>query len=282
MEWTFCLAAYSRQMARRGLSPISQRTNLHIVCRFARWARPRRPFTLADIDLEAWNAQRLGEVSPASVKAEILGLRAFFRFLRPGDNPVLALPFPRVALRPPVYLAHDALERLLLAPLSLSAFPERDRLVLSIMAYAGLRRSEVSRLKLEDLNIEEGTIWIDRGKSKEGRLLFICPGLRTALGDYMRVRPETSCPQLFLNRWGKPLAPSTIYNMTKFMAAGAQLHKKVSPHKLRHTFATEMVDRGVNLLIIKKALGHRDIKTTERYAHVRDSTLRAAMEAAGR
>jgi site-specific recombinase XerD len=157
---------------------------------------------------------------------------------------------------------------------------ERDRRLLALFAYGGLRRSELLGLDCEDIDLDRRLIRVRKAKGGRQRVIPIHPGLVPLFIAYAAARPDTRDPALFLGVHGKRLTP-TLMALTfrrYATAAGVNTHKTITPHTLRHVFATELLNAGANLRQIQELLGHKHLDSTQRYTRVNAHQLRGAVK----
>jgi integrase/recombinase XerD len=179
------------------------------------------------------------------------------------------IPLPRYEKKLPVILSKAEVKALLEAPKNL-----KHRAMLATMYGAGLRVSEVAKLKVSDLDRERQVIWVRGGKGHKDRQVMLAEPLRELLAAYWRWKRPTDW--LFPGqRPGCPIACNSVFQACRKAARRAGIAKAVHPHSLRHAFATHLLDDGVNLLVIQTLLGHTHLKTTARYLHLSDSAIRS-------
>jgi len=227
--------------------------------------------------------------APAPVAAATLGrkvacLRSFYRHLRRegaiDHDPTAELRGPPKSQRLPKVLSRDEVARLLNGPKGTDPRALRDRALLEIMYACGLRASEAIGLELSDIDLEEGVVRA-RGKGSKERLVPIGRQAVAALRAYCRsgrpfllgARVEA---RLFLNHRGSGLTRQGLYKIVQGYARGAGLEEKMSPHTLRHTFATHLLAGGCDLRSLQEMLGHADLATTQVYTHLSAERLKDA------
>ena len=229
--------------------------------------------------------------APSSQGRTVAALRCFFRFcveseyLERDPAHVLRTPKKREAL--PDVLDRRELARLIGAverddiwERRFAARRERDRLLLALFAYAGLRRSELLGLDWEDVDLERRLIHVRRAKGGRQRNVPLHPALVPLVLDYMAVRGEHAIGPLFVGVQGRRLT-QTIMTATFVRyaeAAGVRQRKRVTPHTLRHVFASELLHAGANLRQIQELLGHKHLDSTQRYTRVNAHELRGAVK----
>jgi integrase/recombinase XerD len=214
-------------------------------------------------------------------------VRGFARFLlreRAIDaDPCALVERPRVSRRLPRVLVLGEVERILDAPEREGARGLRDRAILQVMYAAGLRVSEVVGLKIADVDRRKGLVSAF-GKGQKRRLVPVGEPALDAVDAYLRVRGEhpraAASNVLFLSPRGGALTRQAVWKMVTGYARGIGITKPSSPHKLRHSFATHLLEGGADLRSVQALLGHADISTTEIYTHLADDHVRAAFKKA--
>ncbi len=208
-------------------------------------------------------------------------VRGFFRFLvqerRQPCDPAELLEGPRLLRKLPDVLNRDEILRLLDAPIGSKPNRVRDRAMLHMMYAAGLRVTELIELDLTDVNIEEGFVSA-LGKGNKRRIVPIGFHARSALVEYLaEVRPKWAHPAsraCFVTARGKAMTRQSFWSLVKKYARAAGITKPISPHKLRHSFATHLLAGGADLRSVQTMLGHADISTTQIYTHISGDHLR--------
>jgi integrase/recombinase XerD len=213
----------------------------------------------------------------ARSQARVLStLRGFHKFLlreqAAQENSVRRLRSPRVALRLPSVLTPEEMEDLLRQPDGSQPLGIRDRAMLELMYAAGLRVSELVSLSVNDVNLEVGYVRT-RGKGSKERIVPLGNAACRALKEYLegprRLHPlQTSRPALFVGRRGRGLTRQGFWKILKRYAREAGVRKRITPHTIRHSFATHLLERGADLRSVQSMLGHADIATTQIYTHV--------------
>ena len=222
-------------------------------------------------------------LSPRSVARHLSAIRQFHRFLvREGivtEDPTAHLESPRPWRRLPGVLSSAEVERLL-APRPLTT-PQamRDRAMLEVLYASGLRVSELVGLRLSDLDFSVGVVRV-LGKGNKERLVPLGDAAIASLRAYLtRARPllekRRAVPHLFLGRHGRGLTRQMFWILLKRYVHAAGITKRVTPHTLRHSFATHLLERGADLRVVQLMLGHSDIGTTQIYTHVGRARLKA-------
>ncbi len=221
-------------------------------------------------------------VAPATLQRKIACLRSFYRYLRREQildtDPTTELRPPRASGRLPKVLSRDEVGRLLSQPKGNSPAALRDRALLEMMYACGLRASEAINLQLSALDLEAGVLRT-HGKGSKERLVPIGSKAITALQAYIaRGRPALvglrEEPRVFVNLRGGGLSRQGLYKIVQRHARTAGLEDRMSPHTLRHTFATHLLAGGCDLRSLQEMLGHADIGTTQIYTHLSAERLR--------
>ena len=217
--------------------------------------------------------------SGASMGRKLYTLRSFFKFLcREGDiktNIVKTIPVPKKTNKLPSYLSIDEVFRLLALPKPDSFVGTRDKAIFEIFYDTGIRISELVGLSLNDLKIEQLTIKV-LGKGKKERLLPLGKKTTETIKSYLKFRTEhiknknltTSPPGLFLNKRGQTISTRGVRKIMNQYIKSNNFPKNTSPHSLRHTFATHMLEAGADLRAIQEMLGHASLSTTQKYTHL--------------
>jgi integrase/recombinase XerD len=220
--------------------------------------------------------------APATLQRKVACLRSFYRYLRREQlidhDPARELRAPRLPARLPHVLSRDEILRLLSQPRGNSPTASRDRALLETMYACGLRASEAIGLELADLDLELGVLRA-RGKGSKERLVPVGSQAIDRLRTYLDVaRPKlvglTDETHVFVNRRGTTLSRQGLYKIVQRHARSAGLERRMSPHTLRHTFATHLLAGGCDLRSLQEMLGHADIATTQIYTHLSVERLR--------
>lgn len=225
-------------------------------------------------------------LSARSRARALSAVRMFHRFLRmeklSTQDPTALVESPRM-LRPlPHLLSQDDVERLLAAPTGDHPLAQRDRAMLEVLYATGVRVSELVSLRLSDLNLEIGCLSAFGKGSKQRLIPFgeeALAALRNYLGDGRAQLNKSGLEQIiFLNRSGKGLTRQGFWKILKRRALLAGISQQISPHTLRHSFATHLLENGADLRAVQTMLGHADISTTQIYTHVIRERLRQVHE----
>lgn len=245
---------------------------------FMSWLEETRPgadlLSVTHGDVRGWMVALLEEGASAStVHRKISALRTLVRYMRRHElisgDPVAGLKLPRKPKQLPVFVAEDALAKLLDEFRFGDNFSGiRDRIVVEFLYLTGMRRSELINLRDTDVDLSAGQVRVT-GKREKQRVIPLAAGLIKSLGLYLEARSEKgfSGSWFFVTDRGNKMYDRSVYNIvTRYLAMVTTIEKK-SPHVLRHTFATHMLNRGADLNSIKELLGHASLSATQVYTH---------------
>jgi integrase/recombinase XerD len=272
----------------RGLSENYQLSTRRSLEDFADWVSNRKPpfspdkTELAELTKYLASEKERG-LAPASMKLIVVALKIFFRFLKMRSmtekDPAELLTLPRLTRFLPETLNQVQVNRLLEVNIQGRPFPLRDRAILELFYASGLRISELTGARLENLNLQERIIRVV-GKGSKTRLVPIGRIACDAIDQYLtqeraHLVGRKTGNEVFLSRHGKKLTTQRVWQIIKEIAASAGFDTNVYPHLLRHSFATHLLANGADLRVIQELLGHADISTTQIYTHVDQSHLKA-------
>jgi|SRR5688572_7958560 len=259
--------AMREAMALRGFAARTQKTYLSWMRRLVQ--RSRRPADeLSESDLRSFLFDLTEQHRSTSTINQAISAFAFFYGEVISREWRLAIPHQRPPQRIPVTLSEEEVRRLLDAVGTL-----RERAIMEVAYAGGLRLGEVLRLKVTDIDSDRMVIRVERGKGDKDRNVMLAASLLETLRTYWKKsKPRT---WLFPGQGGKrPLHPTVVQRAFKVAKEAARIDKPVSFHSLRHSFATHLMESGVNVRTIQALLGHRSLGTTERYTHVAGAYLR--------
>lgn len=253
--------------------------------RFHTWSAGRdvTKLTIADFaDFAGWLHEL--KLAPASIARHIVGLRMFLRYLQLEgllkDNLAELLGSQKLWERVPDVLSTQMIEQFLQAPQSYDPYYQRDRALLELLYATGCRASEISHLKLNDLHLEE-RYCICHGKGNKQRVVPLGEYAAEVVQKYLSderpalVQNLSIAPSwVLVSRTGKRLRREAIWELVKKYAARSGMPASISPHTLRHSFATHLLSGGADLRNVQEMLGHASIATTQIYTHVDPSRLK--------
>ena len=258
-----------REMQIRGFSPRTQESYLWEMRKFVRKvARPADEVKLEDVNgYLVWMAKDSG-VAASTANQAVAAIRFFYRYVVPRDWRIDAIPYQKKERRLPQVMTPDEVERLL------GAVPSLKHRAMLMAAYGGgLRLSEILHLKVTDIDSKQGLIRIEQGKGNKDRYVM----LPERLLETLRVYWKQERPRSWLFPGAnpeKPLHPTALQKAFQLARLTIRLNKPVSVHSLRHSFATHLLQSGVDLRRIQMLLGHSHVTTTEVYTHVAGDYLR--------
>lgn len=252
--------------------------------------REPRPAEITPLDLRTYVAA-LHEAGYAksSVARRLASLRSFFRFCQREElcqhNPAKPLRNPRRDRKLPHFLTGEEIGKLLVSPPNNTAMGLRDRAIFETLYSAGLRVSELVGMNVDDVDFEEDLVTV-RGKGKRERLAPLGKYAVRAMQRWLRKRtvakgvPTKIGSPVFVNKFGKRLTTRSIGRMLEKYLKLTGLDTRTSPHTLRHSFATHLLDRGADIRSVQELLGHKSLVTTQIYTHVSTAGLRKAYDLA--
>lgn len=230
---------------------------------------------------------KLGQngLSPRSRARHLAALRGFHRFLEDeklcAADPTSDLDTPRHTRKLPVFLSLEEVESLLAAPDVKTITGVRDRAMIEVLYATGLRVSELIKLGVNDVNLNDGFV-LTMGKGRKERVVPLGRRAIEAVKAWMLERPTMlhgrESRALFVTPRGSGFSRMGFWKLLRRHARGAGILKEISPHKLRHSFATHLVERGADLRAVQAMLGHADLATTQIYTHVDSKRLRAVYD----
>lgn len=218
-------------------------------------------------------------LSAKSISRKLSSLKAFFLFLfnerRIANNPAQNIISPKLGKRLPNILTLNEFHKMINEIDSSTLLGKRDRAILEMLYSSGLRSEEILSIDESDLRLKEGEVYV-RGKGGRERVAFYSEETKRAFLDYIPLKrvvfPESS--NLFINRFGSQLSTRFLRKMVSSYSKMAGIEKDITPHMFRHSFATTLLDNGVDLKIIKEFLGHSSISSTQIYTHLSREELR--------
>ncbi|MDP0528804.1 site-specific tyrosine recombinase XerD [Lacticaseibacillus paracasei] len=267
----------------RGLAKATQTSYQQDLITFSAWlaARKRRTFPEEFSTIQSFLKEQNATKAPASVSRMISALRKFYRFLlREGAisaDPMTKIDTPKRAQHLPATLSSQEVDALMAKPDTDKPLGLRDRAIFELMYATGLRVSEVVDLHLDQLHLAMNLLQVT-GKGDKERLVPISPQATQWVDRYLqearpkllkRVQPKN----VFVNFHGGPMTRQGIWKNLKAYIASIGIEKDVTPHTLRHSFATRLLENGADLRVVQELLGHSDISTTQIYTHLSNQHL---------
>jgi site-specific recombinase XerD len=272
---TIFLQRLHDELVRRHYATTTRESYLKILKAFHRHIGKRLDRVGPD-DLRRYHVYLLEErrLAVGTVVAQVAALRFFYlRVLKRRDMKE-DLPYPKCPRRLPIILSPEEVRRLIAGAKNLY-----HRTLLMTLYGAGLRRSELLQLKVRDIDSQRMVLRVERGKGGHPREVPLSPTLLTALREYYRwMRPQTYLFPGQERGWrvDRPLTSKVVWDAVRFAAHAAGIHRRVSPHTLRHSYATHLLESGADLRTIQVLLGHVDLTQTTVYLHLSQRHLQAA------
>lgn len=251
---------------------------------FALWLpkQSKKLLTVEQADIQQYLAVKFPLSKPRSIGRLIASLRRFYRYLlrenRVGKDPTLQIESPKLPRSLPKSLNEDEVVSLLNAPNVEDATGLRDRAMLELLYACGLRVSELVGIKLTEVSVNEGVVRVT-GKGSKTRLVPMGEEAADWLSRYIKysrseILQQRLCDALFVTNRGDAMTRQAFWYLIKRYALLAGITKHMSPHVLRHAFATHLLNHGADLRVVQMLLGHSDISTTQIYTHVARERLK--------
>ena len=270
----------------RGLSENTLAAYRNDLNGYARWLAGQAQSDLTTAgrdDVQTYLAQRVAaKASPRSTARLLSTLRRFYAWLRRenriNEDPTALIEAPKLGRPLPKTLTESEVEALLAAPDTETTLGLRDRTMLEVLYASGLRVSEMVSLKLTQLNLQQGVIRVT-GKGNKERLVPLGDEAVSWLQSYLQESRSSllngqSCDALFVTQRREAMTRQAFWYMIKRHAKTAHIEKALSPHTLRHAFATHLLNHGADLRVVQMLLGHSDLSTTQIYTHVAKARLK--------
>jgi len=267
-------------LVEKGLSKITLESYSNDLIRYQEFLKKNRIHRISETDtpliLRHMIALRNAGLGARSRARHLVSIRGFYRFAVQEKvlkhDPSRLVDLPKTGLKLPDVLSVDEVSELLGTPDTIKPIGARDAAMLELLYAAGLRVSELVNLKLQDVNIEAGFVRV-LGKGSKERVVPIGLHAKEKIEFYLEnsrkiLLKNQISPYLFVARAAKPITRQGFWKLLRRYAALAHLNKKVTPHSLRHSFATHLLEGGADLRAVQVMLGHVDISTTQIYTHV--------------
>jgi len=223
------------------------------------------PETLSLDQIRSFLATLIDKYSNKSRALAISSLRFFFKRIVDRPDIFVKLEVPKKEKKLPIVLSVNEIKALINATEFI-----KTELIIKLLYSSGLRVSELVNLTPQDLDFQENIGWVRKGKGKKDRLFKIADSISKQLQRYLKKNPDNG----YLFSKDKPLTTRNIQILIKRAAKKAQINKKVTPHTLRHSFATHLLEDGENLLVIQQLLGHENLETTRIYIHISQEQIK--------
>lgn len=241
--------------------------------------------TMTTDDLKSYLGDIFGDLTASSLHRKISAIRHFYSFLHKREhiteNPAATLASPRKEKYLPTCLTHEEMHKILDYPYSHTEKGLRDKAIMELLYSSGLRVSELVSLRIRDVDLGQGILRV-LGKGKKERLVPVTPQAMEAISDYLFLRAarKESLSPLFLNLKGARLTTRAIEYMLEELATGAGVFRRITPHMLRHSFASHLLENGMNIRYLQSMLGHSNLSTTEIYTHLSIQELKKVYQKA--
>ena len=250
---------------------------------FSKWLN-QRPFTSVDKKIvhDYFSYRKKSNLSAASRSRILTCLHSFFQYLLNNQkmlyDPTEQMDYPKLEKKLPIFLNIQEVEKLIEAPNTNSIYGQRDRAMLELLYSCGLRVSELISLSYHNLNLKEEFVRV-HGKGNKERMLPLGEVAIDFLDQYERnsrtlLLKNGQCDSYFLSNRGSAMSRQNFFYIIKGYAATAGINKPISPHSLRHAFATHLVQKGADLRSVQLMLGHSDISSTQLYTHIQNAQLK--------
>lgn len=292
MKWDYWFSLYLQtHCVARGLSAKTIAAYEATLKQYRAWAEQQRPerspdqLLARDVLSYVEHLRRDRHNGGSAVNRSVVVIRGFYRavvamgHMAPRDNPLAQFPKIKATARKlPVFLSPEEAKRLMDAPGCATIIDLRDRAILAMLYATGIRASECAQLRADQLDWSAMTVTVI-GKGGHERTVPLNPTALKVLQRYSLARgPIAKTAAFFRSRRGRSLSRCALYERVRTWGRRCRLSRKISPHKLRHTFATHLLRAGVGLVTIRDLLGHRLITSTQIYLHVTAEDLRAAVD----
>ena len=288
-SWDLAVDTFmSHCSAEKGLALASLEAGEHDLNRLRGWAENEGgcpdPGRISDQDLRDFLLACTGDLAAASRARLLSTIRSFYRFLEAEDmvpaDPTATIAAPRRGRKLPDVLGVEQVVRLIETVSGQEPAAQRDRAILEVLYGCGCRVSELCGMDVPDLDTEEGTLLL-RGKGRKQRLVPVGGPALDALQAWLQagrrqMTGKKANAAVFLNQRGGRLSRVSVWTLIKRSGAAAGLPESLSPHTLRHSYATHLLEGGADLRVVQELLGHADISTTEIYTHLDRSWLTSA------
>lgn len=285
-ETALVLRFLEYQETERGASPRTVEAYARALAQFRRWLQPaQRAWSECRAeDFRAWLCESTEQqLKPATIRLRFAALRSFYSYLMRREglavNPLAGLRLPKAAQSLPVHLSLRQMEALLALPLQLPPdkkspdwLPYRDAAILELFYACGMRLSELVGLDADALRSGDGCLRV-LGKGRKVRLVPVGEYAREAVATYRRMAGLGESGPLFISRLGRRMTGRSVQLMLDKYLRCSEIPFHISPHKLRHTFATHLLDAGADLRAVQELLGHASLSTTQIYTHVTKARL---------
>lgn len=257
------LSKLKSELKIRGFSPLTVRNYGFFVDKFLQRTNKKIEELDAD-DVKAYLGEMFDTKSKNTIMLAVASLKFFYKEILKKD--LGEIKTPKKDRKLPEVLTKDEVKRLIE-----SADNNKSRLIISLLYSSGLRVSELVNLKVDDLNLDEKTGWVRKGKGSKDRLFTLSANLAGELKEHFEKRGKEN---KYVFSKEKPLTTRNIQKIIKGTRQRAGVNKRVTPHTLRHSFATHLLESGVDIRLIQALLGHANLNTTQLYTHISSEQIK--------
>ncbi len=248
----------------RGFSPLTLRNYSFFVEKFLQQTNNKSEELLGEDDVKKYLSDMFDSKSKNTIMLAAASLKFFFNEVLKKD--LSKIPMPKKDKKLPEVLSKSEVRMLIDA-----ADTNKSRLIMAMLYSTGLRVSEIVNLKVEDLNFAEKTGWVRKGKGGKDRIFSTSENLNLELQEYLSMKGKTSS---YLFSKEKPLSTRNIQKIIQGARRRSGINKKVTPHTLRHSFATHLLEQGTDIRTIQAILGHSSLSTTQVYTHISNEQIK--------
>ena len=239
----------------RGFSPLTVRNYSFFVDKFLK-KQSKMPSELSEDDVKLYLGYLMENKAKNTTMLALAALKFFFSEVL--KNPITSIKVPKKDKKLPEVLTKDEMRRLID-----SCETKKSRLIISLLYASGLRVSELVHVKPGDIDLQEKTGWVRKGKGSKDRMFIISESIARDLENHLKNNPSN-----YLFSKEKPLTTRNIQKIVKLTKIKAGIQKKVTPHTIRHSFATHLLENGTDIRLIQTLLGHASLSTTQLYTHI--------------
>jgi integrase/recombinase XerD len=228
----------------------------------------KNPGSVAEDDLKAYLAYLISDKKLSSSSVALVRSALLFSYNQVLNKGFSSIKTPKIQRNPPAVLTKEEIKALIDA-----CFNDKSRLLVLLLYSSGLRVSECLRLRVEDLDFKDKACVVKKGKGKKDRVTVLSETFADQLREYLE-REKIKSGAIFMNKYGEIFSVRNAQKIVSSAAKRAGIQKQVTPHKLRHSFATHLLDAGVSIRIIQELLGHSNLQTTQIYIRVSRELIR--------
>ena len=267
MSKTNSLRRLETELKIRGFSPETVKAYLRHNLGFLDFIK-KRPDSVSEDDIKAYLAHLISDKKLSASTAALVRSSLLFFYNQVLGKGFLGIKTPKIQRNPPEVLSKDEVKALIDACVN-----DKSRLLIELLYSSGMRVSECLNLRVEDIDFNENICVVKQGKGKKDRITVLSENLAQSLQDFLK-KQGFSSGLIFRNKHERPLSVRNAQKIVSGAAKRAGIKKRVTPHKLRHSFATHLLDSGVSIRVIQELLGHSNLQTTQIYTRVSREHIR--------